>query len=203
MLLYDHPLGPNPRRVRIFLAEKGVTIPTQTIDIAKGGARSVEFREKNAFGGVPVLELDDGSHIAESVAICRYIEATHPEPALFGRTPKEQALIEMWLRRIELHLMMPIGQVWVHGHKLTAHLLKQIPEAAEQNRKRCAISYKLFDDALAQSTFIAGEDYTVCDAVALATLDFGWKLVGVPADDALVNLKRWHEAVSARPSAMA
>ena len=99
--------------------------------------------------------------------------------------------------------MVPIGMVWIHGHALTAKLIRQIPEAAEQNRARTAIGYKLFDDQLARHEFIAGEAYTVADAVALATYDFGAGLVGVPADESLVNLARWHAAVSARPSAKA
>jgi glutathione S-transferase len=203
MLLYDYPRGPNPRRVRIYLAEKGLTVPMQTVDIAQRASRAPEFLAKNPFGGIPVLELEDGTHIAESVSICRYFEALHPEPVMFGTGAKEQALIDMWLRRIELNLMVPIGQVWIHGHALTAKLIKQIPDAAEQGRARAAISYKLFDDQLAKTQFIAGDAYTVCDAIALATLDFGFGLVGVPADDRLVNLKRWHDAVSARPSAKA
>lgn len=203
MLLYDHALGPNPRRVRIYLAEKGLTVPMQTVDLAARGARSPEFLTKNPFGGIPVLELDDGTHIAESVSICRYFEGMHPEPVMFGTGAKEQALIDMWLRRIELQLMVPIGQVWIHGHALTAKLLKQIPEAAEQGRARAKSSYKLFDASLANSRFISGDAYTVCDAMALATLDFGFGRVGVPADDSLVHLKRWHDDVSARPSAKA
>jgi glutathione S-transferase len=203
MKLYDYKAGPNPRRVRIYLAEKGVEIPLVNVDIMKREQKSPEFLKKNPIGSIPVLELDDGTCISESVAICRYIEEIHPEPSLFGRTPKEKAIVAMWLRRVELNFMMPVGMVWIHGHPLTAKLIKQIPEAAEQNRKRVHMGYKLLDDQLSQTTFIAGDAYSVVDAVALGSLDFANGLVGVPYGDDLPNLKRWHDAVSARPSAQA
>ncbi|MCR9078089.1 MAG: glutathione S-transferase family protein [Hyphomonadaceae bacterium] len=203
MKLYDYPAGPNPRRVRIYLAEKGIDAPLVTVDLMKREQKAPEFLEKNPIGSIPVLELDDGTCISESVAICRYFEELHPEPPLFGRTPLERATIEMWLRRVELNFMMPVGMVWIHGHPLTARLVKQIPEAAEQNRKRVHLGYKLFDDQLATSEFVAGPDYTVVDAVLLASLDFANGLVGVPYDDGLTHLKRWHESVSSRPSAEA
>lgn len=201
MILYTYPSGPNPRRVHIYLAEKGVSVPTETVDILARQNREPAFMARNPTGGVPVLELDDGTHIAESLAICRYFEELHPEPPLFGTSAKEKAVIEMWLRRIELNMMVPVGMVWVHGHKLTAKLIRQIPEAAEQNRVRAAMGYKLFDDQLSRHEFIAGDAYTVADAVMLATYDFGAGLVGVPPSDDLTHLKRWHGAVSARPSA--
>jgi glutathione S-transferase len=203
MKLYDYKAGPNPRRVRIFLAEKGVEIPLVNVDIMKREQKSPAFLEKNPIGSIPVLELDDGTCISESVAICRYIEETHPERPLFGTTPKGKAIIEMWLRRVELNFMMPVGMVWIHGHPLTAKLIKQIPEAADQNRKRVHMGYKLLDDQLAKHAFISGDDYSVVDAVALASLDFANGLVGVPYSDDLAHLKRWHQTVSARPSAQA
>jgi glutathione S-transferase len=203
MILYDYPSGPNPRRVRIYLAEKGLHVPMETVDILARRNRQPDFLAKNPTGGIPVLELDDGTHISESVAICRYFEELHPTPPLFGTGAKGKAIVEMWLRRVELNLMVPIGMVWVHGHKLTAKLIQQIPEAATQNRIRTAMGYKLLDQQLAENAFIAGDTYTVVDAVALATFDFGAGLVGVPPDEGLVHLKRWHDAVSARPSAAA
>ena len=203
MILYDYPGGPNPRRVRIFLAEKGISVPMETVDILKRRNRQPDFLEKNPTGGIPILELDDGTCISESVAICRYFEELHPEPPLFGTGAKQRAIIEMWLRRVELNLMVPIGMVWVHGHPLTAKLIQQIPEAAAQNRVRTAMGYKLLNDQLAENDFIAGDAYSVVDAVALATYDFGAGLVGVPPEDGLTHLARWHAAVSARPSATA
>ena len=203
MKLYDFQRGPNPRRVRIFLAEKGIEVPLVHVDILKREQKSPEFLEKNPIGSIPVLELDDGTCISESVAICRYFEETHPEPPLFGRSAVEKATIEMWLRRVELNVMVPVGMVWIHGHPLTAHLITQIPEAADQNRIRTKIGYKLLNDQLVQSQFVAGDTYSVVDAVLLATLDFATDLVGIPYDDELTDLKRWHEQVSARPSAAA
>ena len=203
MILYDYPGGPNPRRVRIFLAEKGIAVPMETVDIMTRRNRQPDFLEKNPTGGIPILELDDGTCISESVAICRYFEELHPEPPLFGTGAKERAIVEMWLRRVELNLMVPIGMVWVHGHPLTAKLIRQIPEAAAQNRVRTAMGYKLLNDQLAENEFIAGDAYSVVDAVALATYDFGAGLVGVPPEDGLTHLARWHAAVSARPSATA
>jgi len=203
MILYDHPGGPNPRRVRIYLAEKNLSVPMETVDIMTRRNRQPDFLEKNPTGGIPILELDDGTCIAESVAICRYFEELHPEPPLFGTGAKERAIVEMWLRRVELNLMVPIGMVWVHGHPLTAKLIRQIPEAAAQNRVRTAMGYKLLNDQLADHEFIAGDTYSIVDAVALATYDFGAGLVGVPPEDGLTHLARWHAAVSARPSASA
>ncbi|MCR9194191.1 MAG: glutathione S-transferase family protein [Hyphomonas sp.] len=203
MKLYDYKAGPNPRRVRIFLAEKGVDVPLVEVDILKREQKAPEFLAKNPIGSIPVLELDDGTCISESVAICRYFEEMYPDPPLFGQTPLEKAMIEMWLRRVELNFMVPVGMVWIHGHPLTARLVKQIPEAANQNRARVHLGYKLLNTQLATNTFIAGDDYTVVDAILLASLDFANGLVGVPYDEGLAHLKRWHDAVSARPSAQA
>lgn len=203
MKLYDFKTGPNPRRVRIFLAEKGIEVPLVHVDIMKREQKAPDFLKKNPIGSIPVLELDDGTCISESVAICRYFEELQPEPPLFGRNPVEKAQIEMWLRRVELNFMVPVGMVWIHGHPLTARLLKQIPEAADQNRKRTQIGYRLLDAQLADTAFVAGDDYSVVDAVLLASLDFANGLVGVPYDETLTHLKRWHNTVSARPSATA
>lgn len=203
MKLYDFNTGPNPRRVRIFLAEKGIEVPLVHVDIMKREQKAPEFLKKNPIGSIPVLELDDGTCISESVAICRYFEEVDPEPPLFGRNPVEKAQIEMWLRRVELNFMVPVGMVWIHGHPLTARLVKQIPEAADQNRKRTEIGYRLLDSQLADNAFVAGDEYSVVDAVLLASLDFANGLVGVPYDETLTHLKRWHDAVSARPSANA
>ena len=203
MKLYDYGQAPNPRRVRIFLAEKGIKVELEEVNILKRAQKAPEFIKKNPLGSIPVLELDDGTCISESVAICRYFETAHPEPPLFGQTPTEIAMIDMWLRRTELNVMGPVSQVWIHGHPLTANLLKQIPEAAEFGRARTAAGYKLLDDQLSQLEFIAGNTYSVADIVALTTLDFAVDLVGVPYGDDMVHLKRWHEQVSARPSATA
>jgi glutathione S-transferase len=205
MKIYTYPGAPNPRRVDIYLAEKGIEVPRETVDIMKGRTRSPEFLEKiNAAGGVPVLELDDGSHIAESVAICRYFEALHPTPPLFGSTPEEIGRIEMWNRRIELNYMMPVGQVWIHGSPFTKAVVKhQIEEVAETNRSVVRRYHQFLDDQLARREFVAGDTFTMADILALTTTDFAGGLVKLPFDPSLANLAAWHARVSGRPSAKA
>jgi glutathione S-transferase len=204
MKLYTYPGAPNPRRVHVFLAEKGVQVPTETVDIMKRSNRQPDFLAKNPFGGIPVLELDDGSHLAESVAICRYLEALHPEPALFGRTPAEIGAVDMWIRRLELQLMMQVGLVWVHGSPLTKSVVpKQLPEMAEMAKAGVARTFDTLDASLGARPFFAGSAYTMADVIALTTFDFAADFLGLrPAPDAK-NLARWHAEVSARPSAAA
>jgi glutathione S-transferase len=201
--IYDYRPAPNPRRVRMFLAEKGIDVAYEQVDLTRRANRTPEFLAKNPRGAIPVLELDDGSCIAESIAICRYFEALHPEPPLFGATPREIADIEMWQRRVELQLLVPVGMVWVHGSPLTARLLRQIPEAAAQNRKLVAGFLAWLDGELTTRPFVAGDRYRVPDITLLCTLDFATGLVGIPLDPALAHIARWHREVSARPSARA
>ena len=203
MKLYTYPGAPNPRRVHLYLAEKGIDVPCETVDIMTRQNRTPEFMEKrNKLGGLPVLELDDGTHIAESVAICRYLEALHPEPSLFGKSAEEQGRIEMWSRRIELNLMRPVGMVWVHGSPLTRGVVKeQLPAAAEQNRGIVRDFYEFLDKELKRREFIAGDAFTIADILALTTIDFAGSLVELPFDPKLSGLGAWHARVSARPSA--
>jgi glutathione S-transferase len=205
MKLYTFPSGPNPRRVHIYLSEKGIDVPFEHVDILKRENRSPEFMNNiNAMGGVPVLELDDGSHIAESVAICRYFEAEHPDPPLFGRSPAEQGRVEMWIRRIELNFMVPVGMVWIHGSPLTKSVMKhQIAEVAEQNRTVVNRYYDFLDRHLADHAFLVGERYSMADIVALCTLDFAARLNGLPHSAEQKQLSRWYRDVSERPSATA
>ena len=205
MKLYTYAGAPNPRRVHIYLAEKGIEVPFEHVDIMKRENRTPEFMKRvNALGGIPVLELDDGTHIAESVAICRYFEVEHPEPPLFGVSAKEQGLVEMWIRRIELNLMMPVGMVWVHGSPLTKRVMKnQIPEVAEQNRGLVRGVFGFLDRHLAGHEFLAGETYSVADILALCTMDFAAKLNDLPHSSEQKHLSRWYDAVSGRPSSSA
>ena len=197
--------APNPRRVHLYLAEKGIDVPCETVDIMTRQNRTPEFIEKvNPLGGIPVLELDDGSHIAESVAICRYFEVLHPEPSLFGTTAEEIARIEMWNRRMELNLMRPIGMVWVHGSPLTKAVMKnQIPEVAEQNRAVTREAHGFLDRTLAKQPFIAGDAFSIADIMALTSIDFGAGLVELPYDAALTHLASWHERMNGRQSVKA
>jgi glutathione S-transferase len=202
MKIYDFTPAPNPRRVRIFLAEKGITVPYEQVDILKRVNREPPFLEKNPLGTVPVLELDDGTCIAESIAICRYFEEVHPTPPLFGRDAREKAEVEMWNRRVEFNLLNAVGMVWVHGSPLTASIVKQIPENVEPNRKRAAQFFAMLDKALGDCPFIAGEALSIADITALCTIDFA-RIVEITPDPTLAALARWHAAMSARPSASA
>jgi glutathione S-transferase len=203
MQLYDNVHAPNPRRVRVFLAEKGIAVPTVQVDLMKREQKSDDFVRRNSLGAIPVLELDDGTCIAESVAICRYFEEVHPEPPLFGRGAVGRAQVEMWNRRVELGVFMPVAQVWIHGSPLTAKLVQQVPAAADFNRKVVARALGWLDRELADRTFLAGGDYSVADVTLLCALDFATSLVAIPLDPAHANLARWHAAVSSRPSARA
>lgn len=202
MKIYDYKLAPNPRRVRVFLAEKGLKVPLEEVDIMRGVNRQPPFLAKNPLGGIPVLELDDGRLIAESVAICRYFEVLHPEPALFGTGAFEQATVEMWNRRIELAMLVPVGMVWAHLHELTRTRIKQIPEVGEQSRKVVEARYRWLDEELANRPFIAGEKYSIADITALIVIDFA-KFNNISIQPDQKNLARWHQSVSSRPSAAA
>lgn len=203
MIFYDSPNpAPNPRRVRIFAAEKGISLPSQEVSIVKREHKEPEFVAKNPRGQTPALELDDGTVIAESVAICRFLEALHPDPPLFGKTPTEIGLVEMWSRRVEMIAMNPIGMVWVHTHRFTAALLGRNSEWGEANRPRVADAFAFFDRSLENSEFLAGDRYSMADILLLTTVDFA-TFVGCGPGPENGALNRWHEAVSARPSASA
>jgi glutathione S-transferase len=201
--LYSSNLAPNPRRVRVFLAEKGVKIPTVEVDLAKLEHKTQAFSAISPFQVIPALELDNGVIISESIAICRYIEELHPEPNLFGLTPLERATIEMWQRRVEWHLLMPIAQVFRHTHPKMAEMEQpQVPDWAMANRPRVARAMSIFDQTLKDRPFVAGERFTVADITGLVSLDFTSKArIAIPPE--LVNLGRWHAALQQRPSAAA
>ena len=173
MRLYNSNLAPNPRRVRVVLAEKGVSIPRVEVDLGKLEHKTPEFAGLNPFQTIPFLELDDGTRIAESIAICRYIEALWPEPNLFGLTPLEQAMIEMWQRQLELRLLMPIAQVVRHTHPRMAEMESpQVPDWAAANRPRALHAMTIVNETLSDRPFIAGDRFTVADVTGLVALDF-------------------------------
>ncbi|RAK62055.1 glutathione S-transferase family protein [Phenylobacterium kunshanense] len=203
MILYGAPMpAPNPRRVRIFLAEKGIDLPETLVDMRKREHKSPEHRARNSLGQVPTLELDDGTCISETVSICRYFEETQPDPPLFGSTAVEKALVDMWIRRIEFTVMSPVGNFWRHAHPFTAALLTQFKDFGESNRETYAGAQRWLDRELADRPFVAGEAYTMADICLLSTVDFAtW--IGLPVADEHANLKAWHTRVSARPSASA
>ena len=203
MRLYNSNLAPNPRRVRIVLAEKGVSIPRVEVDLGKLEHKTPEFAALNPFQTIPILELDDGTRIAELIAICRYIEALWPEPNLFGLTPLEQAMIEMWQRQLELRLLMPIAQVLRHTHPRMAEMESpQVPDWAAVNRPRALHAMTIVNETLSDRPFIAGDRFTVADVTGLVALDFA-KPARISIPPELLHLNRWHEALKARPSAAA
>ena len=202
MKLYDARTAPNPRRVRVFLAEKGISVPVEQVDIVSAQNRSAEFRAKNVMGTLPVLELDDGTTIAESVAICRYFEELRPEPPLMGTDAKDRALVEMWQRRMEYEVFLPITQVFRNGHAFFKGRIPQVPEYGEVCRKHAEQRLEWLDGVLADRPFVAGERYTIADITALCAIDFG-RVSNIRVTPEQPNLARWHAAVSSRPSAKA
>jgi glutathione S-transferase len=201
-IFYDAPNpAPNPRRVRMFLAEKGLEVPTRQLSIIKGEHKSAEFTAKYPQGQVPVLELDDGRLIGESISICRYFEALNPEPPLFGTDALSMAETDMWIRRVEFTLMMPVGQIWMHTHPFTARVVvPQYADFGESNRPKAEAAMRRLDQSLQDRPFIAGEHYSMADIVLLTTIDFAG-FIGVPMPQELNALHDWHVRVSARPSA--
>ena len=202
MKLYDLKAGMNPRRVRIFLAEKGIEVPIAPIDMMKGENQTPEFLKLNPLGTLPVLELDDGTILTESVAICRYFEFSKPEPNLFGHEGLEQARVEMWNRRLELELMRPLAEQFRHLSPFWKGRLTQIPEYGEAQRTRLGQVLEWLDRELATRPYMAGERYTIADITAQCAILLG-KNTGAPIPDGLHNLKRWWDLVSSRPTARA
>ncbi len=195
--------APNPRRVRIFLAEKGIEVPFEEIDLMKGELKTPEFTQMNRFQRVPVLLLDDGTVISETMAICRYFDETKPEPALFGTGPLQRAMVEMWNRRMELNLLFCVAQVFRHLHPAMAHLeVPQVGAWGEANRPRVLEILQFLDEELGKRRYIAGEHYSVADITALVAIDF-MKPAKIQRPEGLKNLARWHAEVSERPSARA
>ena len=203
MKLYNAPLpAPNPRRVRIFLAEKGVTVPMMDIAIMKREHKSREHLARNSLGQVPTLELDDGTTISETVAICRYFEGLHPAPPMFGKDAFEQAMVDQWVRRVEFAVMTPVGMFWRHAHPFTAALVVQHKEFGESNRALYEKAVRWLDGELKGREFLATGDYTVADICLLSTIDFAaW--IGLAVPEGMANVRAWHERASARPSAKA
>ena len=202
MLFYDTPdPAPNPRRVRILGAEKGVALPTQSVSIRDGEHKGEAFLKVNPLGQTPALVLDDGEVLTESVSICRYLEVLNPAPPLFGTGAESIARIDMWARRIELRLMVPVGMIWAHSHPFTARIMPhQYTEFGESNRPLVERALRMCDAALGETPFVAGEHYSIADIVLLTTIDFA-TFVGIEVPEELARLNDWHRRVSARPSA--
>ena len=203
MRLYHSNLAPNARRVRMFLAEKGLEVPLVPVDLAKLEQRTNEFKAKNPFQTVPALELDDGTIITESIAICRYFEELHPEPALFGVGARGRAEVEMWQRLAEFQLLFTIAQTFRHTHPAMRDMeTPQVPDWAASNRAKALVALQRFDSALAVRRYLAGDRFSVADITGLIALDFT-KPARIAIPDELVNLRRWRDEIAARPSAKA
>jgi glutathione S-transferase len=201
MKLYvDAGRAPNPRRVRIFLAEKGVSLPTETVDLGAQAHKTAYYRAINPMQRLPALVLDDGTVIAESIAICRYVEALHPVPPLFGEGAREQALVEMWQRRVEFHLLTVVSQAFRHLHPAMAAL--EVPQVAawgEANKPRALEFLSFLDGELQGRSYVAGARFSVADITAVVAVDF-MKPAKLAVPDGLAHLQRWHREVSGRPS---
>ena len=196
--------APNPRKVHIYLAEKGLTVERVHIKMTERQHKAPDLMKKNSLGQVPVLETDDGRYISESIAICRYFESLHPSPPLFGRDPFDAAMVEMWMRRAEFRLWNPMGQVWINADPRTAAVNpNQFKDYGEHSKKILAGAMRWFDRELSdRREFLAGERYTMADIVLLCGLDFA-KFIHQEIPEDAVHLRAWHARVSARPSARA
>lgn len=202
MILHDLSAGMHPRRVRIFMAEKGLSIERREVDAAAGANAKPDFLRLNPLGKLPVLELDDGSTVAESLAICRYLEALNPEPSLMGLTPQIAAHIEMWTLRMDHELSQPIALAFVHSSDFYRGRAEQVSEAASWARGRALKTMSWLDGELSGRSHIAGEDYTLADIVAQCACVLG-KAVGLRIPAEMTHLSRWFAQVSARPTARA
>ncbi|MEZ5839477.1 MAG: glutathione S-transferase [Hyphomicrobiales bacterium] len=203
MKLLDAVKAPNPRRVRIFLAEKGLKIESEMVDLGKMEHRGERFTSINPQRQVPVLVLDDGTPIAETMAICRYVEELHPEPNLFGADPLERARVEMWQRFVEFGVFANVSAVFRHGHPgMASHEVPQVADWAGVNRTRTLDQLAWLDRELAGRRFVAGDRFTVADITLLVAVDF-MRAAKIALPEDLAHLRRWYDEVSARPSAAA
>ena len=203
MKILETRQAPNPRRVRMFLAEKGISVPYEELDLMKGELKTPEFTRLNKFQRVPVLLLDDGTAISETMAICRYFEELHPEPALMGRGAMGKAMVEMWNRRMELGLFFHVAQAFRHTHPAMAHLeVPQVKDWGEANKAKALDVLCILDEQLGSTKFIAGNDYSVADITAMIAMDF-MKPARIQRPAELKQVERWYAEVSARPSAKA
>ena len=203
MKLYDTKVAPNARRVRIFLAEKGLSIPLVPVDLGKLEHKEPAYTAVNPVQQVPALELDDGTVLTESIAICRYFEELHPEPPLFGTGALGRATVVMWQRRIEFGLFATVGQAFRHLHPAMAAM--EVPQVAawgEANKPRATGFLHKLDRHLADREFVCGNGLTVADITGLVAVDF-MKLARIAVPDELGHVRRWHAALAARPSAAA
>jgi glutathione S-transferase len=201
MKIYEEKIAPNARRVRMFLAEKDLlgNIDFEQIDLKAGGNITPDFKQKNPIAKVPVLEMEDGSFLSESMAICRYFEVLHPEVPLMGSTAQQQAVIEMWQRRCEIYFMNSVGMGFQHTSGYFSDRMKPVAEWGQICVESVPKFFSLLDSHLKDSKYIAGNEFSVADITAYVTMDFA-KVIRVRPDKNLINLKRWYDLVSTRES---
>lgn len=203
MMLYDTRSAPNPRRVRMYLAEKGLSVPTTQVDLGKMQHKNDDFRALNPVSQTPVLVLDDGFALSETIAICRYFEELHPDPPLFGVGPRGKAVVEMWQRRAELGLMISVQAVFRHTHPAMTQLENpQVKEIADNHRPRVVAWLEMLDKELAGRAFLAGDVFSVADITAFVSVEF-MRPARLAIPEGLANVARWRGEVAARPSAAA
>ena len=203
MKLYDGGRAPNPRRVSVFLAEKGIEVERVPVNMAEFGHKSAEVTELNPLQRLPVLVLDDGTVISESVAICRYFEELQPEPPLMGVDARDKAIVEMWNRRMELNFLASVANAFRHTHPAMKEWeVPQLAEWGEINRPKALAFLELLDKELASREFIAGDRYSIADITGMIAFDF-MKPARIARPEHLTHVMRWYQAVSSRPSAAA
>ena len=203
MKLFDGGRAPNPRRVRIFLAEKGISVPLVPVDMAALEHKKEAISSRNPLMRLPVLELDDGTILTETIAICRYFEELQPEPVLFGTGALGKAVVEMWQRRVEFNLFAAVANAFRHIHPAMKEWeIPQVPEWGEVNKPKAVDFMRILDRELASREFVAGDAFSVADITGLAALDF-MKPARIAIPEELTNVLRWHQAIKSRPSAAA
>jgi glutathione S-transferase len=202
MKLYDFAGAPNPKKVRVYLAEKGFTVATEQVNIVTGENRTPEFLKKNPFGTVPVLELDDGSHLTESLAIMEYFEELHPNPPMVGTAPLERARVRELERIADLGVLLRVATIFQNTHPFMAKRLKQSADTADNARNQLATFLKVIDGRIGSHPFVAGERPSIADCTLLAALDFA-EFAQVQIDPGCTNVARWYSSFKQRPSAQA
>ena len=202
MKIYDFVGAPNPQKLRVYLAEKGITVPMEQVNIVTGENRTPEFLKKNPLGGLPVLELDDGSYLTESLAIMEYFEELHPNPPMIGANPLQRARVRALERIIELGVLNRVATIFQNTHPFMAGRIKQSADAAETARSQLAATLKVVDAKIGGQPFVAGSRPTIADCTLFAALGFA-AFAQVPIDPECRNVHRWHAAFQQRPSAQA
>lgn len=202
MKIYQTHMAPNPRRVRMFLAEKDIEMDYQEVDIAAGDNLTPAMRAKNPTTKLPFLELDDGTCIGETVAICRYFEETKPENPLMGRTALEKAQVEMWQRRIEFHLLLPVSMCFVHTTGFFKDRMKPIVEWGDVSGKNAVAYFEELNEHFSKSSYLVGDYFSIADITLLCSIDFA-RVVKIRVNDECTHLLDWYARVSSRSSASA